>query len=43
MYVPQSEINIDMSLKLLVRTSEPSSVSRPKFKDSRCLVAQHMS
>ena len=32
-----------LSLKLTVRTSKPSSVSRPKFKDSRCLVVQHIS
>ena len=32
-----------LSLELLVRTSKPSSVSCPKFKDSRCLVAQHIS
>ena len=36
MYVPQSEINIDCP-------SNSSSVSRPKFEDSRHLVAQHIS
>ena len=32
-----------LSLELTIRTSEPSSVSRPKFEDSRRLVAQHIS
>ena len=32
-----------LSLELTIRTSEPSSVPRPKFEDSRCLVAQHIS
>ena len=32
-----------LSLELLIWTSEPSSVSCPKFEDSRRLVAQHIS
>ena len=32
-----------LSLELIVWTSKPSSVPRPKFKDSRHLVAQHIS
>ena len=32
-----------LSLELTVWTSEPSSVSHPKFEDSRRLVAQHIS
>ena len=32
-----------LSLKFIIWTSKPSPVSRPKFKDSRCLVAQHIS
>ena len=32
-----------LSLELLIQTSEPSPVSRLKFEDSRCLVAQHIS
>ena len=41
-YVSQSEIHW-LSLELPVQTSKPLSVSRPKFEDSRCLVAQHIS
>ena len=43
MYVPQSETWHWLSLELTVQTSEPSSASRPKFEDSRHLVAQHIS
>ena len=32
-----------LSLELTVQTSKPSSVSRPKFEDSRRLVVQHIS
>ena len=32
-----------LSLELLVRTSEPLSAPRPKFKDSRHLAVQHIS
>ena len=32
-----------LSLELTIQTSEPSSVSCPKFEDSRRLVAQHIS
>ena len=32
-----------LSLKLLIQTSEPLPAPRPKFEDSRCLVAQHIS
>ena len=43
MYVPQSEIDIDCPSNSLSEPPNLRSVSRPKFEDSRRLVAQHIS